>query len=136
MRNFALALVVTFLVSAPVLAGNQSLLDTKYRFDGLESVDRLSLYRIKSWHALDNQSLIIRATPSVSYLVILRRPVFDLRFAHSIAFTSNGSWVHTRFDTIRVIDRFAVNMPVSIARIYKLEGKDQRKAVTAMIERS
>lgn len=104
-----------------------------YQFAELEQVDRITRYQIDGWQYVDARSLIVDVSPRRSYLLILDRPTRDLRFADAIQISSTGSSVHARFDTVRALDRNHFNIPVSIERIYKLEGREQRKQVKESI---
>lgn len=93
---------------------------------GYEQVDSIpALRRMHSFHALDRDSLIIWATPFQPYLVELRHPSHDLRFARAIGVTQSASRIYPRFDAVQV-DGFRY----PIERIYKLsrdEAKELRR---------
>ena len=133
MRIYPVVLVLIALFSAPVFAKPTSALHEKYQFDQLETVKRFNNWSIDGWSAIDQQSLIVRTSPSTSYLLVLSRRLPELRYSHAIAITSTGSSVYARFDSVRALNRHGINIPVSIAKIYKLKGKKQRKLVRAQI---
>ena len=110
-------------------------LDDKYRFEGLETVKRVSAFRINGWNTIDSQSLIIYSSPKKRYLVILQRPERDLRFAHSLQFTTTGNSVHARFDCVKV-KRYGCGpdpIPVPIHSIYRLNSKADIERVKRQI---
>ncbi|HEX7080671.1 MAG TPA: DUF6491 family protein [Gammaproteobacteria bacterium] len=91
----------------------------------LEPVDSIpALTRLHSWNVVDDDTLILWATPFKPYLVELSFPSPDLRFAWAIGVTSFGSRIHARFDSVR-IDGF--NYP--IREIYEL-SREQAEAFT------
>lgn len=134
LRNIA---VVTAL-SLTAVAANAALqpLPEKYQFDQLPEVERFSRWSIDDYTAVDRQSLIVKTSPSTSYLLILQRKLPGIGFNHAIALSSTGSQVHARFDTVQVIDRHASRIPVPIAKIYRLDGREQRKQVRRKIRES
>ncbi|MGI9295559.1 MAG: DUF6491 family protein [Pseudomonadales bacterium] len=105
----------------------------KYQFDNLPVVKGFNNWSIDGWNVIDPQSLIVRTSPSTAYLLILQRRSLDLRFTEQIALSSTGSFVHAKFDTVRALDRHHFAVPISIAKIYQLKGRDQRKLVKAQI---
>ena len=92
----------------------------KYQFQELPEVQKFNRWSIDGWSVVDRRSLIVRTSPSTSYLLVLQRDLPGIRFNDAIALTSTGSQVHARFDTVRVLDRHASRIPVPIAKIYKL----------------
>ena len=89
-----------------------------------EPVDSFVLLsRPYSWSALDNDTVILWATPFRPYLVELSFPSHDSRFAHAIAVTSFGSRVYAKFDAVNVR---GFRYPIS--RIYKLT-RDEAKSL-------
>ncbi|MBN1239825.1 MAG: hypothetical protein JXB36_15080 [Gammaproteobacteria bacterium] len=90
----------------------------------LEPVDSIpALRRLHSWHAVDNDTLIVWSSPFDPYLVELFRPSHDLKFAWTIGITSFGSRIHAKFDAVEV---GGFSYPIS--RIYKL-SRDDAKAL-------
>ena len=90
-----------------------------------EKVDSFSLLtRPHSWHAIDNDTLIVWATPFQPYLVELAFPSHDLRFSEAIGITSVGSRVYARFDSLRV-----GGFRYPIASIYKMTREEARNLV-------
>ncbi len=134
LRNIA---VVTAL-SLTAIGANAAVkpLPEKYQFDQLPEVKRFSRWSIDDYTVVDRQSLIVRTSPSTSYLLILQRQLPGIGFNRAIALTSTGSQVHARFDTVQIIDRHASRIPVPIAKIYKLDGREQRKQVKSKIRAS
>jgi len=117
-------------------ASSPQTLDEKYIFTDLEQVDRVRISTIDGWSAIDKQSLIVSTSPKTSYLIILKRPHSDLKFAQEIKFDSAHSSVYAKSDRIEIIDRQAgiPPLPAYINRIYKLNDREQKKMVRAQIE--
>lgn len=134
LKHIAVAAALS-LSATSAMAGLKPLPE-KYQFDELPEVKGFMNWSIDSWTAVDRQSLIVRTSPSKSYLLILQRKLPSLRSNNAIALSSTGSRVHARFDTVQTFDRHFANIPVAIAKIYKLEGKEQRKQVKAQIRES
>lgn len=89
----------------------------------LEQVDSIpALTDLHSWTVVDDDTLIVWATPFKPYLVELFRPSPDLKFAWSIGVTSFGSRIHARFDSVEV-DGFSY----PIREIYEM-SRDEAKA--------
>ena len=90
-----------------------------------EVVDSFSiLTRLHSWHAIDEDTVIVWATPSQPYLVELAFPSHDLKFSEAIGITSVGSRVYARFDSLRVAGfRYPINS------IYKMTREEARNLV-------
>jgi hypothetical protein len=87
-----------------------------------EEVDSFSiLTRLHSWHALDEDSVIVWATPFQPYLIELAFPSHDLRYSEAIGITSVGSRVYARFDSLRV-----AGFRYPIASIYKMTREEAR----------
>lgn len=128
------AAIAALSILASTASAGVKMIPEKYQFDDqLPQVERFSRYSIDGWNAIDKRSLIVRTSPSTSYLLILQRDLPSLRFNDAIGLSSTGSQVHARFDTVRVFDRHFTSIPVAISKIYKLKGRDQRKQVKAQI---
>ena len=94
---------------------------------GFESVDSIPmLTRLHSWHALDDETVIVWATPFQPYLVKLSYPSHDLRFEHAIGLTSSGSRVYAKFDAVQVR-----GFRYPIDTIYKLTREEAKDLVRA-----
>ena len=106
----------------------------KYHFPNLESVDRIIRYGIDGWSYVDPRSIIVDVSPGRSYLLIFNREERDFRFTEHVAFTSTGTQIRARFDSVRPIQRYNITIPVTIAKIYKLNGRADKKAVRAQIK--
>jgi Family of unknown function (DUF6491) len=90
---------------------------------GLEPVDSFTvLTHPHSWSAIDDDTVIVWATPFKPYLVELAFPSHDLRFAHAIGVTSFGSRVYAKFDAIKVR-----GFRYPIEGIYKLTREEARE---------
>lgn len=136
--NVVRNIVVATALSLSAVAASAALkpLPEKYQFDQLPEVERFSRWSIDDYTMVDRQSLIVRTSPSKAYLLILQRRVPGIGFNNAIALTSTGSQIHARFDTVQLIDRHFSSIPVPIAKIYKLDGREQRKQVKTKIRES
>lgn len=94
---------------------------------GFETVDSIpTLTRLYSWHALDDETVIVWATPFQPYLVKLSYPSHDLKFEHVIGLTSSGSRVYAKFDAVQVRGfRYPID---SIYKLTREEAKDLVRA--------
>jgi hypothetical protein len=88
--------------------------------DEVKSISTLT--RLDSWSAVDDDTLIVWATPFDPYLVELYRPSPDLRFAQAIAVTSFGSRIYAKFDSVRI-----AGFSYPIRGIYKLSRADAKE---------
>jgi len=90
---------------------------------GYEEVKRITAFRgLYSWSSIDDDSLILWANAYEPYLVELRFPSHDLRFARAIGVTQFGSQIHARTDSIQVR-----GFRYPIGRIYKLSRDEARR---------
>lgn len=110
-------------------------LNEKYSFPELKQVDRILSHRIDSWGDIDKQSLFVSTSPNTSYLIILRRPSNDIRFARNMVFETRGSSLDAKFDYLKFFSSndSVVPVPAYIEKIYEVKGRDQRKAIRAQI---
>jgi hypothetical protein len=68
-----------------------------------EAVDSFTmLTRPHSWHAVDDDTVIVWATAFQPYLVKLSFPSHDLKWVQHIGLTSMGSRVYAKFDSVQV----------------------------------
>jgi len=133
MKNIIVVLLTLGLVGGTAFAKDAKALDAKYRFDNLPTVDRFQNWSIDGWNVIDQRSLIVYTSPSRSYLLILDRRLPELPFAEKITVSSTGSTIYSRFDRVRVLDRWGINIPANIVKIYRLDGREQRKRVRKQI---
>ena len=134
------ALRLSYLLALNFLSGCASTpnaVDSKYVFSQYEQVDQFNPRRMQNWQSIDQQSMIVETSRNSSYLLILRRPMRDLRSENSIEFSSNSGTVHAKFDQL-VVRTHSVGFgadPASaqIHSIYKLKSKDDVKAVKKQI---
>jgi hypothetical protein len=90
---------------------------------GYEQVKSITAFRgLHSWSAIDENTLIVWANAFDPYLVHLKHPSRDLRFAHVIGITQFGSQIHAKFDSVQV-DGFRY----PIGEIYKLSRDEARQ---------
>ncbi len=87
-----------------------------------EAVDSFRvLTRLHSWQAIDNDTVIVWATPFQPYLLELAYPSHDLPFTEVIGVTSVGSRVYAKFDSVRV-----AGFRYPIESIYKMTREEAR----------
>ena len=137
MKKFILTILSLSLSSLLISCANNTVaeLDEKYSFPELKQVDRIFSNRIDSWGDIDKQSLFVSTTPSTSYLIVLKRPNNDIRFARNMSFETRGSTLDAKFDTLKF---FSSNdsvdpIPAYIEKIYEVKGSEQKKMVRAQI---
>lgn len=122
-------ILAVFLMIAPGLAAADAYTDM-----GLKQVKRIQQYKIDSWQAVDQYSLIIDGTPSTKYLVVFKNRCRDLRFATAIAAPTKGGSMQAGFDSISIIDRDKHPMPCMIKSIYEINGdRGKVKAIKAQV---
>ncbi len=91
----------------------------------LERVDSIPmLTRPHSWHAIDDDTVIIWATAFAPYLVELAFESHDLRFAQVIGITQVGSRIYAKFDAVKV-----GGFRYPIDSIYKMTREEARSLV-------
>jgi Family of unknown function (DUF6491) len=76
---------------------------------------------LHSWHAIDEDTVIVWATPFQPYLVELSFPSHDLQHSEAIGITSVGNRVYARFDSLRV-----AGFRYPIDSIYKMTREEAR----------
>ncbi len=88
-------------------------------FEEVDSIPMLT--RPHSWQVIDDDSVIIWATPFDPYLVELKFRSIDLKFAHVIGLTQFGSRVYAKFDAVKV-----GGFRYPIDSIYKMTREEAR----------
>ena len=89
---------------------------------GYEPVESFTAFRgVHSWSPIDEDTLIVWATAFQPYLIELKFPSHDLRFARAIGVTQFGSRVHARHDSVQVR-----GFRYPIGAIYKLSKEEAR----------
>jgi len=134
MKNFLLTATICVLLSA---CATSTMTETErtlayeqfIEINKLESIKSITSFDFYSWTALADQHLIISTRFNRPYLIKLQRRCFDLSFANTIVIHRNGSSLHTRFDSISVLDPMSIKC--FIQSIYPLD-KDQVKALTTI----
>jgi hypothetical protein len=87
-----------------------------------EEVDSFTmLTRPHSWHAIDDDTVIVWTTAFQPYLVELSFPSHDLKWVHHIGLTSAGSRVYAKFDSVQVR-----GFRYPIDSIYKMSREEAR----------
>jgi hypothetical protein len=91
-------------------------------FEQVDSIPMLS--RPHSWQVIDDDTVIVWATPFDPYLVELAFKSHDLKFAQVIGITQFGSRVYARFDAVKV-----GGFRYPIDSIYKMTREEARNLV-------
>jgi hypothetical protein len=87
-----------------------------------EQVDSITMLRgPHSWQVVDDDTVILWATPFDPYLVELAFRSPDLRFSEVIGVTQFGSRVYAKFDAVKV-----GGFRYPIASIYKMSREEAR----------
>lgn len=92
----------------------------------LPELDRIAAFRLNGWAALGDKHLILYKTHNKPYLITLNRSCYDLDFAMAIKVHSDGSSLHTKFDSISVPGD--IEMKCFIKTIHKI-SKEQKQAL-------
>lgn len=89
---------------------------------GFEEVDSIPmLRRPHSWTAIDDDTVIVWATPRDPYLVELAFESHDLKFSHAIGITQFGSRIYAKFDAVTV-----AGFRYPIDSIYRMTREEAR----------
>jgi hypothetical protein len=92
---------------------------------GFEQVDSIPmLARPHSWQVIDDDTVVVWATPFQPYLVELAFESPDLKFAQVIGITQFGSRVYAKFDAVKVR-----GFRYPIDSIYKMTREEARNLV-------
>ena len=104
-----------------------------YRFDELMSVNGVESFRLQSMVEIDKQLLIIRSSPSKSYLFVLSYPNHDIHFNNPIIISNTASYVKVKFDTVSTLNNGLQTAKIPIKAIYKINSRQQEKRIIAKI---
>ena len=91
-------------------------------FERVESIPMLT--QPHSWQVIDDDTVVLWATPFDPYLVELAFKSPDLKWAHVIGVTQFGSRVYAKFDAVRV-----GGFRYPIDSIYKMTREEARDLV-------
>jgi len=91
-------------------------------YEQVESIPMLT--RPHSWQVVDDDTVVVWATPFDPYLVKLAFKSNDLRFAQVIAITQFGSRIYAKFDAVKV-----GGFRYPIDSIYKMSREEARDLV-------
>ena len=91
-------------------------------FEQVESIPMLT--RPHSWQVIDEDTVVVWATPFDPYLVELAFKSHDLKFAEVIGLTQFGSRVYAKFDAVKV-----GGFRYPIDSIYKMTRGEARELV-------
>lgn len=87
-----------------------------------EQVDSMTmLTRPHSWHAIDDDTIIVWTTPFQPYLVELSFPSHDMKWVHHIGLTQVGARVYAKFDSVQIR-----GFRYPIQAIYKMSRDEAR----------
>jgi hypothetical protein len=89
------------------------------RFEAVDSIPALT--RMHSWHAVDDDTLVVWATAFDPYLVELSFPSHDLKYALSIGVSKTAGRIHAKFDSI-----YVRGYRYGIDNIYRLSPEEAR----------
>lgn len=118
-----LSAVIIGIALLPMLANAAS---TPGPANELREVRSFRLMGHTSWRSLDRDTLIVWTSPSRPYLVELRHPSPDLRFAQAIGVTSLAGRVSAGFDDVIV-----EGSRYPIRSIYALDRAHARELLSA-----
>jgi hypothetical protein len=107
--------------SAASFAATETQIDASApQFEQVDSIPMLS--RPHSWQVIDDDTVVVWATPFDPYLVELAHRSPDLRWAHVIGITQFGSRVYAKFDAVKVGGfRYPID---SIYKMTRAEARD------------
>jgi hypothetical protein len=88
-------------------------------YEQVESIPMLT--RPHSWQVIDDDTVVVWATPFDPYLVKLAFKSYDLKFAQVIGITQFGSRVYAKFDAVTV-----GGFRYPIDSIYKMTREEAR----------
>jgi len=92
---------------------------------GLEQIDSIPmLRRPHSWQVIDDDTVVVWATPWDPYLVELAFKSHDLKFSQVIGITQVGSRIYAKFDAVTVR-----GFRYPIDSIYKMTREEARNLV-------
>ena len=104
--------------SAAVQAGDTAV-------PAFEQVDSIPMLRRPySWSVVDEDTVVVWATPFDPYLVELAFKSPDLKFAQAIGITQFGSRIYAKFDAVKV-----AGFRYPIDSIYKMSREEARELV-------
>lgn len=97
--------------------------DGALALDELEQVDSIpALTRLHGFHAIDSDTLIVWRNAFEPYLIELRHPSPDLRFAWTVGLSEGAGRIYARFDAVHID-----GLRYPIDRIYKLDRDQARE---------
>ena len=102
-RFFIMALLVALsgCASNSLTRAERNELYAEYiKTNNLESQDKITTFKFRSWRSLSNDYLIITTSPQRRYLIKLRNSCINLSFSNGIVINQHGSQLHAKFDAI------------------------------------
>jgi hypothetical protein len=88
-------------------------------YEQVESIPMLT--RPYSWRPIDNDTVVVWATPFQPYLVELSFPSHDMKWVEHIGLTSTGARVYAKFDSVQIR-----GFRYPIQAIYKMSRDEAR----------
>lgn len=116
------------------LAQQQLKYDTFLAENDIEPVKKISTFRYNGWRYLDDEHLLLSASPTRPYLITLAQPCREIKWANALAINYSGSVLMSRFDSVYVpaeLGRTPARKCI-IEQIHPLD-KQQKKALLAWI---
>ena len=126
MKRISLMITIASLLLGGAMLASAEVVNTEIPetelYEAPEQIDSFHFFgRFDSWRAVDRDTLIVWTTAFKPYLIELRRPSPELRFAHVIAISSTVGMVHSRLDNV-----YVDGWPYRIKAIYRLTAEQAR----------
>ena len=123
LATLGIAASLTFGLGAAVAASGGATATTIVpAYEQVDSIPMLT--RPYSWNAIDEDTVVVWATPFDPYLVELAFESHDLKFAQVIGITQVGSRIYAKFDAVKV-----GGFRYPIDSIYKISREEARNLV-------
>lgn len=128
--------VFVFLIMAVSCASTSVSIPEKYNLDNyLETVDRISTFKVSSWEQVDMRSIILRVNWNDYYLLVLHRPIISTYANLDIGVTRTAFSITAGFDRIVVMDHDGPDY-YYIQNIYRLKDREQVKEIKERLSKS
>lgn len=126
-----IAVIIISLVSFSIQAIAAPSDEEKYIFEDLEEVRSFFNWQVGGWQVIDSRSLIVTVSPSESYLLILERNLWAIKYTDQIRISSAGSRVRSNIDRVFVDNQ--PSRPIRIDAIYLLPDRATRNSIRERI---
>lgn len=125
--------VISFTILLSCASMSKPRLPADYSFtSSLESVDKISTFRIDSWQSVDNRSIILKTDINKYYLLVMDQPMSMIPTQQVIGISSMVTSIDAGFD--RIFVNYNGNVQYyTIDKIYKLEGREQANEIKDML---